>query len=112
MAQGDVVAAAEEYVRALYASDDLVAVQYQSGYTDLLRKDENELELQGLQSRPISWGEAGYMDADPELEWAEVVADVRGRRANNPGRVYYKLGFRRIGDALQLDLSSRRMDIR
>lgn len=112
VAQSDVVAAASEYIAALYAADDLTAAQYRGGYTDLLRKDENELELQNLSARAMSWGEAGYLDADPDLEWAEVVARVRSRSGATSGNVYYKLGFRREGEGVQLDMSARRMDLR
>lgn len=112
LASGDVVEAAREYVTALYTGDDATAALYRSGYTELLRKDENELILEDLTVRPMTWGEAGYLDADPATEWAEVVVRVRARQGNASGRVYYKLGFLREGDRLQLDLSSRRMELR
>lgn len=112
VAQADVVQAGREYVAALYAADDSAAAQYRSGFTDLLRKDENDLVLEGLQARPMTWGEAGYNDADPTLEWAEVVAQVRSRTGNTSGSVYYKLGFRREPEGLQLDLSARRIELR
>lgn len=112
VASNDVVEAAREYVTALYTGDDATAALYRSGYTELLRKDENELILEDLTVRPMTWGEAGYLDADPATEWAEVVVRVRARQGNASGRVYYKLGFLREGDRLQLDLSSRRMEVR
>jgi len=112
VASSDVVEAAREYVTALYTGDDATAAQYRNGYTDLLRKDESELVLEDLTVRPMTWGEAGYLDADPATEWAEVVARVHSRQGTTSGRVYYKLGFLREGDKLQIDLSARRMELR
>ena len=112
VASTDVVEAARAYVTALYTADDATAASYQEGYTELLRKDENELEMEDLTVRPMAWGEAGYLDADPATEWAEVVVRVHTRRGNSSGRVYYKLGFLREDDKLRLDLASRRIELR
>ncbi len=111
-AANDVVAAGQAYVTALYAADDDTAAQYISGYGDQLRKEEADLELIDLSARPMTWGEAGYTDADPSLEFTEVVARVRSRRTGNEGSVYYKLGFKRSGDNLSIDLYSKRVDVR
>lgn len=112
MAEGDVAEAAQIYVRALFAKDDLTASQYRSGFGELMRKNEDDYELDGLSARPMTWGEAGYTDADPDLEWAEVVARVHGRKQPSSGAFYYKLGFKRNGDALALDMSATRLDVR
>jgi hypothetical protein len=112
VASGDVVEAAQAYVYALYTADDETAALYQPGYGTLLRKDEDQFELLDLTARPMSWGEAGYPDADPSLEFAEVVARVRARNGSSAGTIYYKIGFKRQGDTLSIDLMSRRMDVR
>jgi multidrug efflux pump subunit AcrA (membrane-fusion protein) len=112
VASGDVVEAGQAYVAALYAADDDTAALYMPGYGSVLRKDEDHYELQNLSARPMSWGEAGYADADPSLEFAEVIAQVRARDGSSAGRVYYKIGFKRNGDGLSIDLASRRLDVR
>jgi hypothetical protein len=111
IASDDVVAAGTAFVSALYAADDAVAELYQPGFGELLRSQEDEYELLDLRARPIAWGEAGYDDADPALEWAEVIARVRARKGDAGGAIYYKVGFRRQGDALTVDLWSRRLDV-
>lgn len=112
VAETDVVAAGEAFVRALYAGDDDTASAYQPGFGPFLRKTEDEHELQAISSRPMSWGEAGYPDADPSSEWVEVVARVRAKKGNGAGNIYYKLGFLREGDALSLHLWSQRNEVR
>ncbi len=112
VASSDVVEAGEAYVTALYEADDATAALYMPSYGDILRKDEDKYELEGVTARAMSWGEAGYSDADPSLEFAEVVAKVRARDGNSAGNVYYKLGFKRNGDDLTIDLASRRFDVR
>jgi hypothetical protein len=111
-AAGDVVQAGEAYVAALYAADDATAALYLPGYGDQIRKDEDKYELDSLSGRPMTWGEAGYADADHSLEFTEVTARVRARDNGTPGTIYYKLGFKRSGDALAIDLASRRIDVR
>jgi hypothetical protein len=111
-ASGDVVEAGQVYVAALYAADDDTAARYIRGYGDKLRKDEDELILESLSARPMTWGEAGYTDADPALEFTEVIARVQDRKTGNPGTVYYKLGFKRSGDTMTIDMYSKRPDIR
>jgi hypothetical protein len=111
-AAGDVVEAGQSYVTALYAADDATAALYLPGYGDKIRQDEGKFELQNLTARPMTWGEAGYADADPSLEFTEVIARVRARESGDSGSVYYKLGFKRSGDTLAIDLASRRIDVR
>ncbi len=110
-AETDVVAAGEEYVRALYAGDDETAAAYQPGFGPKLREREDDFELAGLSARAITWGEAGYADIDPDVEWIEVVARVRGRKDNTAGNIYYKIGFKRT-DKLTIVQSVRRVDVR
>ena len=112
MASGDAAEAASTFVRALYSADDDTAALYQPGFGDLLRKTEDAFELVDLRARPMAWGEAGYDDADPTLEWAEVIARVQDRKTGDAGTIYYKIGFKRQGDALTIDLWSRRTDVR
>jgi len=112
VASGDVVEAGEAYVTALYEADDATAALYMPSYGDVLRKDEDKYQLNGISARPMSWGEAGYLDADPSLEFAEVIARVQARDGSAAGNVYYKLGFKRSGDSLVIDLASRRFDVR
>ena len=69
VAETDTVAAGEAFVRALYAGDDDTASVYQPGFGPFLRKTEDEHDLQSISSRQMSWGEAGYPDADPNSEW-------------------------------------------
>ena len=111
-AAGDVVEAGQTYVAALYAADDATAALYLPGYGDKIRQDEGKYELETVTARPMTWGEAGYADADPSLEFTEVTARVRARDSGAPGSVYYKLGFKRSGDTLAIDLASRRIDVR
>ena len=111
-ASGDAVEAATTFVQALYAADDDTAALYQPGFGDLLRKQEDAFEMVDVRARPMAWGEAGYDDADPTLEWAEVITRVRDRKTGDPGTIYYKIGFKRQGDALTIDLWSRRTDVR
>jgi len=111
-AAGDVVEAGQSYVAALFAADDATAGLYLPGYGDKIRQDEAKYELENLTARPMTWGEAGYADADPSLEFTEVTARVRARDTGAPGTVYYKLGFKRSGDTLAIDLASRRIDVR
>jgi hypothetical protein len=99
-------------VRALYAADDETAAAIQPGFGTQLRKAEDEMNLLGISGRPMTWSEAGYPDASPDLEWAEVVADVQARRGTSAGKVYYKLGFKRHGDFLVLDMYTRRDETR
>lgn len=110
--QGDVVAAGEAFVTALYAADDATAATYQPGFGELLRKDEDRYELLDMRARPMAWAEAGYPDADPSLEWAEVITRVNERTGTQSGTVYYKLGFKRGENGLKIDLWSRRLDLR
>jgi hypothetical protein len=112
VASSDVVGAGEAYVTALYEADDATAALYMPSYGDVLRKDEDKYQLEGLTARAMSWGEAGYLDADPSLEFAEVIARVQARDGSTAGNVYYKLGFKRQGDDLVIDLASRRLDVR
>jgi len=112
VAETDTVTAGETFVRALYAGDDDTASLYQPGFGPVLRKTEDEHELQALSARPMSWGEAAYPDADPTSEWVEVVARVRAKKGNGAGNIYYKLGFLRDGDALSLHLWSQRNEVR
>ena len=113
VASGDVLDAALAYVGALYAADDTTAALYQPAFGTQLRKEEDKYDLLALDGRPISWGEAGYTDADPNLEFAEVIARVRGKEANPfGGNVYYKVGFHRTSDGLVVDMLSRRLDVR
>jgi hypothetical protein len=113
VASGDVSDAAVAYVGALYAADDGTATLYQPGFGPQLRKEEDKYELHALDGRPISWGEAGYADADPNLEFAEVIARVRGKDANPfGGNVYYKVGFHRTSEGLVVDTLIRRLDVR
>jgi hypothetical protein len=111
-ASGDVAEAGATFVRALYAADDDTAATYQPGFGELLRKQEDAFELVDLRARPMAWGEAGYDDADPTLEWTEVITRVQDRKTGDAGTIYYKIGFRRQGDALTIDLWSRRTDVR
>jgi hypothetical protein len=112
VAEGDVVAAGEAYVRALYAADDETAALYQPGYGPVLRKTEDEYELLDLSARPMTWGEAGYTNINPDLEFAEVVARVKGKKSPLAGSMYYKLGFLRQGDTLVLDFAVLRNETR
>jgi len=111
-AAGDVVAAAQAYVQALYDGDDATATLYQPGFGPKLHETEDGYTLLGLSARPISWSEFGYPDADPDLEIAEVVARVQSRKGTESGNVYYKLGFRRAGDKLTIEQGSTRVDVR
>jgi hypothetical protein len=112
VAEDDVVAAGEAYVRALYAADDETAALYQPGYGPVLRKTEDEYELLSVSARPMTWGEAGYTNINPDLEFAEVVARVKGKKSPLAGSMYYKLGFLRQGDTLVLDFAVLRNETR
>jgi hypothetical protein len=111
-AEGDVVEAAQTYVQAIYDGDYETAAIYQPGFGPKLHEDEDTYTLLGLSARPISWSEFGYPDAAPDLEIAEVVARVQSRKGPEAGNVYYKLGFRRVGDTLTIDQASKRTDLR
>ena len=37
---------------------------------------------------------------------------IESRQGKTSGTAYYKLGFKRAGDALEIDYASRRMDVR
>jgi hypothetical protein len=112
LAEGDVVEAAQAFVQALYDGDDATATAYQPGFGPKLRENEDTYTLVSLSGRPITWSEYGYPDADSELEFAEVVARVEGRRNPEAGSIYYKLAFRRAGDKLTIDQWSKRVDTR
>ena len=112
VASTDVVEAGRAYLTALYQADDATAALCQPGFGQHLRRDEDRYELEDLMARPLTWGEAGYVDADPSLEFVEVVARVRARNGTGAGSVYYKIGFKRDGDGVTIDLWSRRMDVR
>jgi hypothetical protein len=111
-AGGDVVAAAQAYIQAIYDGDYETAAAYQPGFGPKLHEDEDTYTLISLSARPISWSEFGYPDADPDLEIAEVVARVQSRKGPEAGSVYYKLGFRRTGDQLTIEQQSKRTDLR
>ena len=111
VAENDVVAAGESFVRALFAADDAAAGIYQPGFGPKLREQEDAYELLSVSARPMSWGEAGYADAPPEIEWTEVVASVQGRRNSSTGFAYYRIGFQRA-DGLTIERYSRRVDVR
>jgi hypothetical protein len=112
LAEGDVVEAAQVFVQALYDADDATAIAYQPGFGPKLRENEDSYALVSMSGRPITWTEFGYPDADPDLEFAEVVARVQGRRNTEAGSFYYKIAFRRAGERLAIDQWSKRIDVR
>jgi hypothetical protein len=107
-----VVQAGQEYVRALFTADDATAMLYQPGFGPALRKEEDKYQLLDVDARPMTWSEAGYVDADPDLEFTEVTASVQARDGTTAGRFYYKVGFKRADDVLAVDMVVTRIDVR